>query len=378
MGITVYSLAISIVFYNLALIAVFILRRSPGFRARHTVSLLAFITVLGVVRLVLPIDFDVAYVVRSYKIIPAIEDFLKHPVVASLTPGMMLLVIWFAGSVITLVKKLRIQRAFDRSLCHMDFVDNPRILDIASEFGGNFAVLVSPQLRSSYTSGLLHPVIYLPDLDLSDDEWRMIFCHEITHIRSYDNWKKLFFLAVETVFWWNPLAHFSEEEINTLLEMRCDAKVTADMTEQERFDYATLLKKLIELSAQKTLPVPVSPIVGSREQMRTRFLALTHPICFGRPQYTVLAILVMLFAISYCIIVQPARIPAADMLADNSDHVVSIISDLDISMGNSLANTTIVFEDGKYYLYIDDKYAATLHEEEIFEMANNKIPILGG
>ena len=61
MGITVYSLAISIVFYNLALIAVFILRRSPGFRAKHTVSLLAFITVLGVVRLVLPIDFDVAY-----------------------------------------------------------------------------------------------------------------------------------------------------------------------------------------------------------------------------------------------------------------------------------------------------------------------------
>ena len=108
MGITVYSVAISIVFYNLALIAVFILRRSPGFRARHTVSLLAFITVLGVVRLVLPIDFDAAYVVRSYKIIPAVEDFLKRPLAASFTYGHLLLALWAVGSLVMVIKDVRL------------------------------------------------------------------------------------------------------------------------------------------------------------------------------------------------------------------------------------------------------------------------------
>ena len=128
MGITVYSLAISIVFYNLALIAVFILRRSPGFRARHAVSLLAFITVLGVVRLVLPIDFDAAYVVRSYKIIPAIEDFLKRPLTASFTYGHLLLALWAVGSLVMVIKDVRLQRRFDRYLQSIDFVDRTELL----------------------------------------------------------------------------------------------------------------------------------------------------------------------------------------------------------------------------------------------------------
>lgn len=367
MGITVYSLAISIAFYNLALIAVFILRRSPGFRARHTVSLLAFITVLGVVRLVLPIDFDAAYVVRSYKIIPAIEDFLKRPLTASLTPGMILLAVWVVGSVITLGKKLRIQRDFDRSLCHMDFVDNPQILDIASAFGSNFAVLVSPQLRASYTSGLLHPVIYLPDLELSDGEWQMIFRHEITHIRSHDNWKKLFFLAVEMIFWWNPVAHFSEEEINTLLEMRCDAKVTADMTEQERLDYATLLKKLIELAEPRTTPTPVSAMVGNRGQMSMRFFALTEPKNFGHPRYIVLMILGLVFVLSYFVVVQPARFPTRDFLVDETDNTVSVLRQSTILT----EDTQFIYENGMFLLYIDGEYIAALHEEEISEVINN-------
>ena len=373
MGITVYSLAISIVFYNLALIAVFILRRSPGFRARHAVSLLAFITVLGVVRLVLPIDFDAAYVVRSYKIIPAIEDFLKRPLAASLTPGMILLVIWFAGSVVTLIRKLRVQYDFDRSLRHMDFVDNPRILDIASEFGSNFAMLVSPQLRASYTSGLLHPVIYLPDLELSDDEWQMIFRHDITHIRSHDNWKKLFFLAVETVFWWNPLAHFSGKEIDTLIELRWDANVTADMSEQERLDYAALLKKLLELAEPQSSPVPVSAIVGGEKQMRLRFSALTDPKGFSHPRYIVLLILGLVFVFSYFVVVQPARFPTEASSGDSGNPVSLVIEQVIPSSGSYIA-----FENGNYNLYENGNTVGSIDEEKMAGLLSNTAHLLGG
>lgn len=374
MGITVYSLAISVVFYNLALIAVFILRRSLGFRAKHTVSLLAFITVLAVVRLVLPIDFDAAYVVRSYKIIPAVEDFLKRLFVASLTPGMMLLVIWFAGSVVTLIRKLRVQRDFNRSLRHMDFVDNLRILDIASEFGGNFAVLVSPQLRASYTSGLLHPVIYLPDLELSDDEWRMIFRHEITHIHSRDNLKKLFFLLVETVFWWNPLAHFSGDEVSTLLELRCDAKVTAEMDERECCEYAALLKKLMDLHDPRRMPEPVSAMVGGETQMNQRITTLLQPRNDCRPRYIAIVLIALAFVFSYFVVVQPARFPTEEMLADDADNI-----DLASSRRDLLdVGSYIVFENEKYHFYIDGSLIGSLYEEELSDTAENIIPVLGG
>lgn len=373
MGITVYSLAISIVFYNLALIAVFALRRSSVFRARHTVSLLLFITLLGAIRLLVPIDFD-AYVLRSYKLIPAIEDFLRNPLIGSLAPSKLLLIVWLLGSAVTLISKLRVQRAFDRDLHGIDFVDRPRILEIAAEYGDNFAVLISPQLRSSYTSGLLHPVIYLPDLELSDDEWRMVFLHEITHIHSHDNWKKLFFLAIETIFWWNPLAHFSGEEVSTLIELNCDATITVEMDERERYKYAALLRKLMDLYDFRKMPVPVSSLVGREEQMNQRIKMLIQPSDDHRPRYIALALLVLVFVLSYFVVVQPYRFPTGDLLVDTIDNTVSILADNELLTGDS----QIVFENGKYQLYIDGKYVAVLYEEELPEVSEDTIQIIGG
>lgn len=373
MGITVYSLAISIVFYNLALIAMFVLRRSFVFRARYTVSLLLFITLLGAIRLLVPIDFD-AYVLRSYKLIPAIEDFLKRPLIGTLTLGKLLLLVWFLGSAVTLINKLRVQWAFDRDLRGIDFVDRPRILEIAAEYGSNFAVLISPQLRSSYTSGLLRPVIYLPDLELSDDEWRMVFLHEITHIHSHDNWKKLFFLAIETIFWWNPLAHFSGEEISTLIELRCDAKVASDMSERECLDYATLLKKLLDLHDPHKAPASVSALVGGIGQMNQRIRALIQPRDDRRPRYIALALLVLVFVLSYLVIIQPARMPTDEMLADDANNI-EIASAFRVLRDEG---SYIVFKNGKYRLYMHGEYAATLSEEEFAEMSKSTIPIIGG
>ena len=373
MGITVYSVAISIVFYNLALFAVFILRRSSLFRARYTVSLLLFITLLGAIRLLVPIDFD-AYVLRSYKLIPAIEDFLRRPLIETLTLGKLLLLVWFLGSAVTLINKLRVQWAFDRDLRGIDVVDRPRILEIAAEYGSNFAVLISPQLRSSYTSGLLRPVIYLPDLELSDDEWRMVFRHEITHIRSHDNWKKLFFLAIETIFWWNPLAHFSGEEISTLIELHCDTKVTAEMDERERYEYAALLRKLMERYDPRKAPDLVSMLIGGKEQMRQRIVTLIQPKNDRHPWYIAIALLVLVFAVSYFVVAQPARMPTDELLVDYSDNTVSYIRRSNISDSDS----QIVFENGKYHLYINGEFFGSLFEEEMGEDLTDTLQILGG
>lgn len=377
MGITVYSLAISIVYYNLALFAVLILRRSSVFRARYTVSLLLFITLLGAIRLLVPIDFD-AYVLRSYKLIPAIEDFLRRPLIGTLTLGKLLLLVWFLGGAVTLINKLRVQWAFDRGLRSFDFVDRPRILEIAAEYGSNFAVLISPQLRSSYTSGLLRPVIYLPDLELSDDEWRMVLLHEITHILSQDNWKKLFFLAIETIFWWNPLAHFSGEEISTLIELHCDTKVTAKMDERECYEYASLLRKLMDCYDPRKTPAPASPLVGAEEQMNQRITALVYPRDRKHSLYIVFALLILAFVLSYSVVVQPARMLTANWLVDETDETVSVISIFDIPTGNLLSDSQIIFENGRYHLYNNGVFVGSVYEEELSGIPDNILPIIGG
>lgn len=346
MGITVYSLAISIVFYNLALIAVFILRRSPGFRAKHAVSLLAFITVLGVVRLVLPIDFDAAYVVRSYKIIPAVEDFLRRPLAASFTYGHLLLALWAVGSLVIVIKDVRLQRRFDRYLQSIDFVDRPELLEIAAEYGNDFAVLISPQLHMPFTSGILHPVIYLPDVELSDAEWRMVFCHEITHIRSRDNLKKLFFLAVEALFWWNPLAHFSAAETDALIELRCDAKVMGKLNDRGQIHYIETLKALMEHTSQDSRPAVAASLIGTQDEMRVRFEALSlinvksHHFCW-------IYLVSLLLVVSYFVILQPARLP------DSLDYTSSQEAQTHMTLYFS---TEDMQDSESYILYTGEKY----------------------
>ena len=376
MGITVYSLAISIVFYNLALIAVFILRRSPGFRAKHTVSLLAFITVLGVVRLVLPIDFDAAYVVRSYKIIPAVEDFLRRPLAASFTYGHLLLTLWAVGSLVMVIKDVRLQRRFDRYLQSIDFIDRPELLKIATEYGSNFAVLISPQLHMPFTSGILHPVIYLPDVKLSDAEWRMVFRHEITHIRSRDNLKKLFFLAVEALFWWNPLAHFSAAETNALIELRCDAKVTEKMDQVERLVYMELLRRLLGAAHAGKAVAFVSNLIGGNAEMRLRFEALGDVHSehgFTRHVFSCIACLLLLA--SYFLLVQPARII-------DQDHAPALNAGYDVSYSNidiqEPGDMYLYYNDGQYFLYVNSLIVGVISDESLLIPPFNNLTIIGG
>ena len=93
MGVTAYSVIISVLFYNLSLIVVFLLSRSGLIRAKYTSALLLLLTFLGAVRLLIPIDLDRAYVIRSYKVLPAIEDALSKPLFGAVSLGGLLLLI---------------------------------------------------------------------------------------------------------------------------------------------------------------------------------------------------------------------------------------------------------------------------------------------
>lgn len=376
MGITVYSVVISIIFYNLALVAVFVLRRSPGFRAKHTSALLLFITLLGVLRLVIPLDLNSAHVIRSYHVIPALEDFLKRQLTGTLTPGRLLLLVWAIGTVATIARDYHIQRRFERELLQLDFVEKSELLEIAAELGSRYGVLVSPQLRMPFTTGLVHPVIYLPDVELSREEWRMVFRHELSHIRSHDNLKKLFFLAVEAVFWWNPLAHFSRAEINTLIELRCDAKVTADMDNQERLGYAALLKKLLDFSMPAKTPASVSNFIGGTEEMRLRFEALTRSARKGnsQKQFVFPMTVGLLFVLSYWVIVQPARMPSdGDLLFDDDGHTSTYFYHSE----SGAVDMFFCVQNGEYYLYSGESLIGIFDEESIQQPPYNTIPIKG-
>lgn len=375
MGITVYSVIISVVFFNIALVAAFIMRRSSSFLARHTVSFLLFMVLLGMFRLLTPIDLDRAYIVRSNHVIPAIEDFLSRPVAGNYTIGSLLLLIWALGTAAILVRDAVKQIRFVRVSRNYPPADRRDLLDLAGEYGGNFGLLASGSISRPYTAGLFRPTIYLPDIELSEEQWRTILRHEVQHIRSHDEAKKLFFLAIQALFWWNPLAHISRREIDTIIELQCDAKVTAGMSEEEVDDYLELLKTLKDQKSEHPIPAGASALVWNQKELEARFAALLNHGFPGksRPRTVAYIVLMTAFVLSYFIIVQPYRVATEEKFVE--DVTSSDVYKVD-EEGAYSSEMYIVFENNEYYLYVNGIAVSDISEENLSSPPFNTLPIL--
>ncbi|MBQ1734221.1 MAG: M56 family metallopeptidase [Lachnospiraceae bacterium] len=377
MGITVYSVVISVVFFNVALIAAFLMRRSNAFLASHTVSFLLLMVLLGIVRLLTPIDFDKAFVVRSYQVIPAIEDFIHRPIAGSFTFGSLMLLIWLAGTVVFLIRDILKQIHFVRTSRNYPPSDRRDLIDFAGEYGSNFGLLVSSSISRPYTAGLFRPAIYLPDIELPEESWRIILRHEVQHIRSHDEAKKLFFLAVQALFWWNPLAHISRKEIDTILELQCDAKLSAGMTNEEVDAYLALLKSLKDRNADRRIPVGASTLVLDQKELDARFAALQ---CAGssskkRPPVVLYILLMTAFVMSYFVIIQPVRFP------EKADYKLDTALPEDVQIEYSLVSPEdlyIVYKDGHYYLYSNGVQLNEVFADNMKSEPFASLPIIGG
>lgn len=375
MGITVYSVVISVVFFNIALIAAFLMRRSNTFLAGHTVSFLLLMVLLGIIRLLTPIDFDRAYVVRSYQVIPAIEDLINRPIAESCTLGSLLLLFWLFGTVIFLVRDIVAQTRFIRASRSYPPVDRPDLIDLAGEFGSNFSILVSPSVSRPFMAGLFRPVIYLPDIELPEEQWKIILCHEAQHIRSHDGWKKLFFLLIQALFWWNPLAHISRAEIDTLIELQCDAKVTAGMRAEEVDAYLETLKSLANQTLKRSAPIGASALIWNQKQLVVRFEALQNAGCGKKhhPQAIAYLLLVSVFVLSYFILVQPVRMP------DETDLIDGVPANVEFGPIDYSAISDgpyIRIENGEYHLFYGDADIGVLDESNLSIEPFNTFPIL--
>ena len=378
MGVTVYSVIVSVLFYNLSLIVVFLLRRSGAIRAKNISALLLFFTFLGAVRLLTPLDFKGSVVIRSYKVLPAIENALKAPLLGPLSLGRILLLIWTVGTLVFIVRDLIRHQRFVLADKRLAFSENEQIARIAAEFGKGFRLKVSSEIDLPYVTGLLKPVIHLPDVELSDEEWRNIFRHETQHIRSHDEWKKLFFRAIRAIFWWNPLVHLSEEDINLLIELQCDERVAGRGDPDEQESYLRTMMELMKRYVEAEAPVGASRMIGKQREMKVRFEALLAPETKRSKWARVIApfVLVALFVASYMVIVQPARFPSEEELSAYHDDIWVKDISLDIKEGG---DKFILYVDGEYKLYINGEYAFVINEEEILSNPQfNTIPIYGG
>jgi len=145
---------------------------------------------------------------------------------------------------------------------------------------------ISPPITTPVTLGLIHPSIILPadtpsneaslgtsDNAYADTEQRFMLMHEALHIKRGDLWKKLPFLFIRIVHWFNPLVYFISHIVDSEIEMACDAAVLKFTGEEHRKLYG---ETVLQTAKRTWLPVHsfISAFSGSGKNIKRRLSAI--------------------------------------------------------------------------------------------------------
>lgn len=104
----------------------------------------------------------------------------------------------------------------------------------------------SPSVLSPMLVGVLFPVIYLPCRNLSEEQLRMVFRHELTHLKRGDLVFKWIAVLANAIHWFNPLLYFLTVNVGESCEVACDMAVTKRMDEAEQQSYMRTILDLLE------------------------------------------------------------------------------------------------------------------------------------
>lgn len=229
-------------FGSLMMLYLYVFCRSKRFILRNGTFVIYLAVGVVMIRMLLPWNFHFAMNVESHKILPFLFDLLRVKIL-SVEFLTILVIIFCFGSCLRLALYFYKLVRYRHLLHQLDPLDDIRILrifsDILEEYHCTKQILIYqvPGLSSPAISGLIHPVILLPDREYSDQDLRFIFMHELNHYLHHDLWKSFFWELVVCIYWWNPLSYMIRRLIKDTAEYANDIRLTKDRDELTRTNY---------------------------------------------------------------------------------------------------------------------------------------------
>jgi beta-lactamase regulating signal transducer with metallopeptidase domain len=241
---------------------------------------------------------------------------------------------WFCGLIVLICVagwQYRTWRRFIRAGKHLADLRLIEILDAARKAMGvrrpvtlvSVAQLSSPAVFGFWRVRLLLPKSALPVL--SEQEWRLIFMHEMAHVRRNDMFLNVFLIAVQFLHWFNPLVWLGLHRLRADRELVCDRMVLKRLEPGDHLGYAQVLLKLAEaISYGPQAFAGAIPVVGNKSEIKRRILMIKYYREPGRMAGFVTIILV--FALG-CLTFTRAREgePDATALAPGTKPLVIFI-----------------------------------------------------
>ena len=208
-------------------------------------------------------EVDIAFVVPPY----ITDRLLTHLEV--ITPP--LLSLWTLGALVFVIIHVKEYLQYRRLVMHN-----------AKNIGSNnkIPIVVSVAAHTPMLMGVAKPVIVLPDMHFSDEEFKMILSHEMVHFRRKDLLVKMLMLLVNAAHWFNPAVYMLSNQLDTMCELSCDEKVVAEMDAGKRKLYGeTILQVLRHSTAQVGLVGNVAFVTNlchSKKKFKRRLINMMN------------------------------------------------------------------------------------------------------
>ena len=241
MTVSLWGLGMALV-SGTVLLLLFHVLRVPLRRWLGVSGALAF-SLLGGMRLLFPVE-----ILLPVEVIPSVSVPLPE---ASSGMVPLLLGVWGAGALLCLGLFFRKYGTMSRRLARHGRTLPLCEAAVSRYASQNLQVLYCPEVSVPLGVGLFRKRIFLPREDYSQEELSVILRHESTHFQKGDLWIKFLLCVFCCLFWWNPAVYLLQKDVEQLLELRCDASVTRNLTKAEKNAYLTVLLNAVKHAASR-------------------------------------------------------------------------------------------------------------------------------
>jgi bla regulator protein BlaR1 len=252
-------------------------------------------------------------------------EFVSSPTAAE--PGhpfslfSILALIWLAGSLILVGATFQVNRRFARLIARSPEIADVELVRLFAEakqelgIHGPIRLVENKEVRSPAIMGLFSPTLLLPVRvrDRFDSrELRLIFLHEVAHVKRGDVAVQALIALLQIVHWFNPVLWYAFGRMRLDREPATDALVLSRAGEEERERYGLMLIKLLEHFSQRhSLPTLVG-ILEDKDQLKRRF-GLIARFTSGAYGWSILGVITMAFLAAGCLTKQVQASSVAPM-----------------------------------------------------------------
>lgn len=382
MTMSIFSLIMAVVWFDVFIIICFTLCRKTKFLLQFGLMPLIAACVLCILRIVLPLELPNAIVFRSKEWIPAAQSWLSSSVV--LPGGLEATVVSIIVITCSIVSAILLIYLFasmyhTNRLCMESATDGDdraqhimQLIVNKTKPNQKFTLRLRDGINSPLTFGFFHPVILIPPdtLQLNDEQLRLVLMHEWTHFVSKDLFLKVFIKGLCSIMWWNPVVYLLRIDLDHVIELKCDHALAKQLDFEEQSEYLDAMLLVIRQAKERdklaqTGAVPSLGFVKALKKMSViqRFALIDNENkCPATWKSNLAFILVMaaLFVASFSFVVQPYIEPVEDIASDVG----------------KLSSYIVPLEDGTYEVFMDNKSFSITSKEYLSQPPLNTLPII--